>query len=100
MGDSSRNHCCLVGGVYGYHAILSFWAIARGCGYEYVQRNTPQFVVTNYANTPDYAIVIIMAVFIFSSFWWIVSARKWFHGPIKNVDDSDSTYNVVPKEHP
>ncbi|KAG9224254.1 hypothetical protein CCMSSC00406_0004753 [Pleurotus cornucopiae] len=48
----------------------------------------------------NYAIVIIMAVFIFSSFWWIVSARKWFHGPIKNVDDSDSTYNVVPKEHP
>lgn len=36
----------------------------------------------------DYAVVIIMAVFVFASVSWMVSARKWFTGPIVNVDDS------------
>ena len=38
----------------------------------------------------DYAVVIVMAVFIFASISWLVSARKWFTGPITNVDDEDS----------
>ncbi|KAG2144321.1 amino acid transporter [Suillus clintonianus] len=39
----------------------------------------------------NYAVVIIMGVFFFASISWIVSAHKWFHGPIKNVDDSRSS---------
>ena len=35
----------------------------------------------------DYAVVLIMAVFIFASLSWIFSARKWFVGPISNLDD-------------
>jgi len=34
----------------------------------------------------NYAVVIIMSVFIFASISWVVSAHKWFHGPIKNID--------------
>ncbi|KAG6381802.1 amino acid permease-domain-containing protein [Boletus reticuloceps] len=36
----------------------------------------------------NYAVVIIMGVFIFASISWVVSAHKWFHGPIKNIDTS------------
>ncbi|KAJ3876596.1 amino acid/polyamine transporter I [Lentinula edodes] len=34
----------------------------------------------------NYAIVIMGAVFVFATAWWMFSAKKWFHGPIKNVD--------------
>ena len=37
----------------------------------------------------DYAVVIVLAVFIFASISWIVSARKWFTGPISNVNKPD-----------
>ena len=40
----------------------------------------------------DYAVVIIMAVFIFASVSWVISAHKWFIGPIKTINRSqDST---------
>ena len=35
----------------------------------------------------DYSVVIIMGVFIFASISWIFSARKWFIGPVRTVDD-------------
>jgi hypothetical protein len=35
----------------------------------------------------DYAVVIIMAVFIFASVSWVFSAHKWFKGPVKTVDE-------------
>ena len=35
----------------------------------------------------DYAVVIIMAVFVFASLSWVLSARKWFKGPVRTVDD-------------
>lgn len=39
----------------------------------------------------NYAVVIIMGVFFFASISWVVSAHKWFHGPIKNIDDPRSS---------
>ncbi|KAH7890929.1 amino acid/polyamine transporter I [Phlebopus sp. FC_14] len=39
----------------------------------------------------NYAVVIIMGVFVFASVSWIVSAHKWFHGPIKNIEDPSSS---------
>lgn len=36
----------------------------------------------------DYAVVIILGVIIFASMSWVLSAHKWFHGPIKNIDTS------------
>lgn len=36
--------------------------------------------------TVDYSIVIMGAVFVFATAWWMFSAKKWFHGPIINVD--------------
>ena len=42
----------------------------------------------------DYAVVIIMAVFVFASASWVISARKWFKGPVTTVEDSEtSTYD-------
>jgi hypothetical protein len=39
---------------------------------------------------PDYAVVIIMAVFIYASLSWIFSARKWFTGPVRTVSEEVS----------
>ena len=39
---------------------------------------------------PDYAVVIIMAVFIYATLSWIFSARKWFKGPIRNLEEEES----------
>lgn len=38
------------------------------------------------APTMNYAVVIIMGVVFFAGGWWIISARKWFTGPIVNVN--------------
>ncbi|KAE9397933.1 amino acid transporter [Gymnopus androsaceus JB14] len=37
----------------------------------------------------NYAVVIMGAVFVFATAWWMLSAKKWFHGPIKNIDSPD-----------
>lgn len=34
----------------------------------------------------DYAVVIVMAVFIFASTSWVFSARHWFTGPVSTVE--------------
>ncbi|KAH7914587.1 amino acid transporter [Hygrophoropsis aurantiaca] len=34
----------------------------------------------------NYAVVIIVGMFVFASGYWVVSARKWFRGPVSNVD--------------
>ncbi|GJE88068.1 amino acid transporter [Phanerochaete sordida] len=40
------------------------------------------------ADTMNYAVVIVMAVVIFASISWVVSARKWFVGPVHTVDEA------------
>ncbi|KIM39625.1 hypothetical protein M413DRAFT_415651 [Hebeloma cylindrosporum] len=35
----------------------------------------------------NYSVVIIMGVFIFASASWVLSARKWFTGPVRTIDD-------------
>ncbi|KAI0677734.1 amino acid transporter [Trametes maxima] len=37
------------------------------------------------AATMNYTVVIIMAVFVFAAISWVVSARKWFKGPVKTI---------------
>ncbi|KAJ7173578.1 APC amino acid permease [Mycena filopes] len=39
------------------------------------------------ADSMNYAVLIIMSVFIFATVSWVTSAHKWFHGPVRNVDD-------------
>ncbi|KAH9948734.1 amino acid transporter [Amylocystis lapponica] len=51
------------------------------------------------AETMNYAVVLIMAVFIFASVSWIVSARRWFTGPISNVNES-ATPTLDEKQQP
>ncbi|KAF8888060.1 amino acid transporter [Infundibulicybe gibba] len=44
------------------------------------------------ATTPDemnYAVVIVMAVFLLSGMSWVLSAHRWFSGPVPNITDSD-----------
>ena len=31
---------------------------------------------------------MIMAVFLFASLSWILSARKWFKGPVRTIEDT------------
>lgn len=47
----------------------------------------------------DYAVVIIMGVFVFASTSWMVSARKWFHGPIKNIENGVETSKADESEY-
>ncbi|KAJ8581997.1 amino acid transporter [Rhizopogon salebrosus TDB-379] len=49
--------------------------------------------------TMNYSIVIVMAVFIFSTGSWIFSARHWFTGPIPNIDaqSDSSSYSEKPE---
>ncbi len=52
--------------------------------------------VTDLNHQPDYAVVIIMGVFIFAGAYWLLSARKWFKGPVRTVEgesESGSTYD-------
>ncbi|KAI0036099.1 amino acid/polyamine transporter I [Vararia minispora EC-137] len=37
----------------------------------------------------NYAVVIIGAVFVFSGISWILSARKWFKGPVPNIGEQE-----------
>nr|GAT56559.1 predicted protein [Mycena chlorophos] len=38
----------------------------------------------------NYAVVIIGSVFIFASLSWVTSARHWFRGPVRTVEDKAS----------
>lgn len=42
------------------------------------------------AKTMNYAVVIIMGVFIYAALSWVVSARKWFKGPVSNLSKEPS----------
>ncbi|KAF8957124.1 amino acid permease-domain-containing protein [Flammula alnicola] len=48
------------------------------------------FVVTTTAQEMNYSVVIIMGVFVFASLTWVLSARKWFIGPVRNIDESST----------
>ncbi|GBE80190.1 Uncharacterized amino-acid permease [Sparassis crispa] len=48
---------------------------------------------TTTAQTMNYAVVIIMGVFFFAAASWVLSARKWFTGPISNVNEGASAYD-------
>jgi len=41
----------------------------------------------------NYAVVLVMAVFIFAATSWVVSARHWFTGPISNVEGTVVSYD-------
>ncbi|RPD67510.1 amino acid transporter [Lentinus tigrinus ALCF2SS1-7] len=41
------------------------------------------------AETMNYAVVIIAAVFLFAALTWVFSARKWFKGPVRTVEEQD-----------
>ncbi|KAJ7623574.1 amino acid transporter [Roridomyces roridus] len=43
--------------------------------------------------TMNYATLLVGAVFVFATVSWIFSARKWFHGPVRNVDDGTDKKN-------
>jgi len=42
------------------------------------------------AQNMNYAVVIIMSVFIYATLSWIFSARKWFTGPVRNLSEAPS----------
>ncbi|KAJ1566443.1 hypothetical protein HK405_009787 [Cladochytrium tenue] len=39
----------------------------------------------------NYAVVMVGAVFVGAGFAWVVSARKWFHGPVINLTAEERT---------
>ncbi|KAJ8695534.1 hypothetical protein PTI98_008133 [Pleurotus ostreatus] len=46
----------------------------------------------------NYAIVLVAAVLLFASASWVLSARKWFTGPVPNVERDDSDLDVTEVE--
>jgi len=49
---------------------------------------------TTNAQQMNYSVVIIMAVFIFASLTWVFSARHWFIGPVRTIDDTSSASSL------
>lgn len=49
--------------------------------------------MTEFSPYLDYAVVIVSGVFIFAGVSWMVSARKWFTGPLSNIADNRSVFN-------
>ncbi|OCH90425.1 amino acid transporter [Obba rivulosa] len=49
------------------------------------------------AKEMNYAAAIILVVFVFASVSWLLSARKWFVGPLPNIDSDSSTASVEEK---
>ncbi|KAF9440925.1 amino acid transporter [Macrolepiota fuliginosa MF-IS2] len=41
------------------------------------------------SNDMNYAVVIVLGVFMLSSLSWILSARKWFRGPVPNITEDE-----------
>ncbi|GAB4816144.1 hypothetical protein N2152v2_003190 [Parachlorella kessleri] len=53
---------------------------------------------TAYPITKDnlnYAPVAVGSLLILSLSWWIISARKWFKGPVRNVDTGNKTSTLA-----
>jgi len=42
----------------------------------------------------NYSVVIIMGVFIFASLSWVLSARHWFIGPVRTIDETSSSSSL------
>ena len=59
--------------------------------HEYVRSHIQTPGAAEQALLTDYAVVIVMAVFIFATASWMISAHKWFTGPLSNLNDSSST---------
>ncbi|KAJ7489313.1 amino acid transporter [Mycena latifolia] len=49
---------------------------------------------TTTAEKMHYSVVIVMVVFLFASVSWVTSAHKWFHGPVRNIDDVSEMRSV------
>lgn len=47
------------------------------------------------SQTLNYAPVAVGIVIIFSMGWWIIDARKWFKGPVANVDLDQRTHSLA-----
>ncbi len=39
----------------------------------------------------NYCPVIVLGVLAFAGIWWLVSAKNWFKGPIRQIDAADIT---------
>jgi len=42
------------------------------------------------SQTMNYAVAIIVGVILLAGGWWLVSARNWFKGPVKTVEEPDA----------
>ncbi|KAF5345128.1 hypothetical protein D9757_013873 [Collybiopsis confluens] len=51
------------------------------------------------AQEMNYAVVMMGGVFIFASAWWMLSAKKWFHGPVTNVDSPRKDQGETTPDH-
>ncbi|KZT30122.1 amino acid transporter [Neolentinus lepideus HHB14362 ss-1] len=43
------------------------------------------------AENMNYAVVIIVGILGLAGVWWVLSARKWFKGPVPNIDSRGET---------
>ncbi|KAF5363812.1 hypothetical protein D9756_000041 [Leucocoprinus leucothites] len=63
------------------------------------------FPLSPHIQSPDdmnYAFVIVLGVFLLSGISWVISARKWFQGPIPNISADEiakATSTLVGDDH-
>lgn len=90
-----RHHRGLVGSVRDCLTALSWWDKPSCRRNEYVTLDISLGLVNVDHSIPiDYAVVLVGAVFVFASVSWIVSARKWFKGPIITVERELSEHSI------
>ena len=89
MVPSHRGYCLCVGRIHRGPASFPARVQPRSRYDECVLVQAISLRANEPCGLADYAVVIIMAVFVFASASWIVSARKWFKGPVTTVEDGE-----------
>lgn len=86
MEHTSRVSRRFLGDVHYCSASIPSGSVSKCRRYEYVFPSIFFVIVDTDCTYTDYAVVIIMGVFIYAGLHWLISARRWFKGPVRTVE--------------
>ena len=89
LGSLCWNHCCCLGSLYCRSTVFPSGAKYDCSRNEWVGGLVFQNLKVDVIFL-DYSVVIIMGVFVFASLSWLLSARHWFIGPVRTIDETSS----------
>ena len=86
MEYTSRVSRRFLGDIHYCSASIPSGSVSKCRRYEYVFPSIFFVIVDTDCTYTDYAVVIIMGVFIYAGLHWLISARRWFKGPVRTVE--------------